>query len=162
MKRNKSIGIAAVIVLVLVIVGANTTIGAASDKNEKVTICHATSSETNPWNRIVVSENATSGHFENNGTPKAGHEDDVLLQGEQECPVEEDPEVPPKTCPEGSYEIGRKEDNGDPICKLEPTGCPYGDSIPLGPECDKHKPVEVQPTPVVEEPVVEYQTFQGK
>jgi len=49
------------------------------------------------------------------------------------------------TCHEGSYEIGRKEDGGDPICKLEPTGCPYGDSIPLGPDCDKHAPKD--PTP---------------
>lgn len=42
------------------------------------------------------------------------------------------------SCSAGSYEIGR-EDNGTPICKNEPTGCPYGDSIPLGPDCDKHK-----------------------
>lgn len=43
---------------------------------------------------------------------------------------------PTATCPAGSYEIGRKEQGGDPICKLEPTGCPYGDSIPLdSPKC---------------------------
>lgn len=42
-------------------------------------------------------------------------------------------------CPPGSYAIGY-EDNGAAICKAEPTGCPYGDSIPLGPECDKHAP----------------------
>lgn len=45
-----------------------------------------------------------------------------------------------QTCPAGSYDIGISKD-GSPICKLEPTGCPYGDSIPLGPDCDKHKPV---------------------
>lgn len=56
----------------------------------KVTICHATSSEINPWVRIVVSENAIGGHFDNPGTPKAGHEDDVLLEGEQECPAPEE------------------------------------------------------------------------
>lgn len=39
------------------------------------------------------------------------------------------------TCPAGSYEIGREKD-GNPLCKLEPTGCPYGDSIPLdSPKC---------------------------
>lgn len=43
---------------------------------------------------------------------------------------------PAATCPAGSYEIGRKEQGGNPICKLEPTGCPYGDSIPLdSPKC---------------------------
>ena len=52
-----------------------------------VTICHATSSESNPWVRIVTNENATSGHFDENGTPNAGHEEDLLFQGEVECPT---------------------------------------------------------------------------
>lgn len=64
----------------------------------KVTICHATSAEDNPWVRIVVSENAIGGHFDNPGTPKAGHEDDLLFQGEEGvCPV---PETPPEEDPE--------------------------------------------------------------
>lgn len=46
----------------------------------------------------------------------------------------------PTPCPEGSYSIGI-EKNGENICKLEPTGCPYGDSIPLD-ICDKFKPVD--------------------
>lgn len=33
-------------------------------------------------------------------------------------------------CPPGSYNIGTK-DGIEPICKLEPTGCPFGDSVPL-------------------------------
>lgn len=38
-------------------------------------------------------------------------------------------------CPAGSYNIGESK-NGEVICKLEPTGCPYGDSIPLdSPKC---------------------------
>ena len=49
-------------------------------------------------------------------------------------------------CPEGSYEIGERD--GEAICKLEPTGCPYGDSIPLGPDCDKAK-ANQEPTPVI-------------
>lgn len=57
-----------------------------------VTICHATESEENPWTRIVVSENAIGGHFENHGTPKAGHEDDLLLDGEVDCPQPEEDE----------------------------------------------------------------------
>lgn len=65
---------------------AKTTV---QDNSKKVTICHATSSESNPWVRIVVSENAIGGHFENPGSPLAGHEDDVLLEGEQDCPVDE-------------------------------------------------------------------------
>jgi hypothetical protein len=60
---------------------------------EKVTICHATSSATNPYTRIVVSANATGAHFEEHGTQKAGHEDDILLQGEQDCPISNPPVV---------------------------------------------------------------------
>lgn len=51
-------------------------------------------------------------------------------------------------CPEGSYQIDVTKD-GQPLCKLQPTGCPYGDSIPLGPDCDKHAPQPTQPTQTV-------------
>lgn len=57
-------------------------------------------------------------------------------------------------CPAGSYNIGISKD-GSAICKLEPTGCPYGDSIPLGADCDKHAPVEPEIVPVQEYPVME-------
>lgn len=41
---------------------------------------------------------------------------------------------PDAECPAGSYPIDHKD--GAPICKAEPTGCPYGDSIPLdSPKC---------------------------
>lgn len=53
---------------------------------EKVTICHHTGSETNPWIRIVVSGNAMGGHFHNSGIPKVGHSQDLLLEGEMDCP----------------------------------------------------------------------------
>ncbi len=65
----------------------------------KVTICHATSAADNPWTRIVVSENAIGGHFENPGTPKAGHEDDLLLQGDVACPAPPDDPTPPPPAP---------------------------------------------------------------
>lgn len=55
-------------------------------------------------------------------------------------------------CPAGSYNIGISKD-GSPICKLEPTGCPYGDSIPMD-MCDKFKP-EVEPLQPIEQPVIE-------
>ena len=81
----------------------------------KVTICHATGSETNPFVRIVVNFHAIGGHFFNNGTPKSGHEDDILIRGIASCPV------PPPTVdlcknirgiqteiPEGYYQEGNK------------------------------------------------------
>lgn len=57
----------------------------------------------------------------------------VVAVQDQEPEQAETPE-----CPEGSYNIG-VEKNGEPICKLEPTGCPYGDSIPMD-TCDKFAP----------------------
>lgn len=64
-------------------------------KSEKVVICHATESETNPWVEIEVSINAINGHFDNNGTPLAGHEDDLLLAQGEHCPgVSEPTETP--------------------------------------------------------------------
>lgn len=46
-------------------------------------------------------------------------------------------------CPAGSYNIGESKTN-EPLCKLEPTGCPYGDSIPMD-MCDKFAPQPEQP-----------------
>lgn len=68
---------------------------------DKVTICHAAGLDgTDHYVRIVVSDNAIFGHFENPGTPLAGHEDDILLQGEQECPtVSLSPTPTPLTSP---------------------------------------------------------------
>ncbi len=53
----------------------------------KITICHATSSETNPYVRIVTDQSSTKGHFDEHGTPQAGHEEDILLSGDVSCPT---------------------------------------------------------------------------
>lgn len=50
-------------------------------------------------------------------------------------------------CAPGSYSIG------DGICKQEPTGCPYGDSIPIdSPKCapPQENTIEELPTPTLE------------
>lgn len=80
--------------MVAVALGLSFTLNSGTvSANEKVTICHATSSESNPWERLVVDSNATNGHFDENGTPLSGHEDDVLLPGDVPCPT------PPATTP---------------------------------------------------------------
>jgi hypothetical protein len=69
----------------------------ADQPDNKVTICHATGSADNQYVRTVVNEHATGGHFDNNGTPLDGHEDDILLQGEQDCPGTVTPPDPTPT-----------------------------------------------------------------
>ena len=47
---------------------------------DKVTICHATSSEKNPYNPITVDAGASYfPHLDSNGNPLSGHEQDFLL-----------------------------------------------------------------------------------
>lgn len=61
-------------------------------------------------------------------------------------------------CPDGDFVRGY-DDNGAAICG-HVTGCPYGDSIPLGPECDKHAPaVYNEPQATTPAPA---ETFAGK
>lgn len=36
--------------------------------------------------------------------------------------------------------LGYDKTTGAAICKQAPTGCPYADSVPLGPECDRLAP----------------------
>jgi hypothetical protein len=47
--------------------------------NGEITICHATSSETNPYNEIIVSVNGLNGH--------GRHEGDIIPVPEGGCPV---------------------------------------------------------------------------
>jgi hypothetical protein len=65
-------------------------------------------------------------------------------------------------CPVGSYNIGWNAD-GSAICKAEPTGCPYGDSIPLGDACDKAALVQSDVPKTTDTSTVQYTSdFAGK
>lgn len=70
--------------------------------------------------------------------------------------------VTPVECPAGTTIVDYKDDyRQDPICKGNPTGCPYGDSIPLdSPKCAPSDEVEnTTDTPVSSE---ETEVFYGK
>ena len=48
-------------------------------------------------------------------------------------------EVVLPTCPDGMYLMGLDmNDNTIPVCKYEPTGCPYAENIPMD-QCSKEK-----------------------
>lgn len=49
-------------------------------------------------------------------------------------------------CPAPQFLRGMDKETGAPVCGYV-TGCPYGDSIPLGPECDKFAPNTNLPDP---------------
>ena len=62
----------------------------ARAQQELVTICHATSSDTNPYEQITAAYPAiygVAGHFSEPGTPNSGHEEDY----EGECTCEDLP-----------------------------------------------------------------------
>ena len=70
---------------------------------DPVKICHATGAGT--YQSIIVNHNAIDGHFYNNGTPKAGHEDDILYQNAiTHCPSPT-PSPRPSPSPEPSPEV---------------------------------------------------------
>lgn len=91
---------------------------------DKVTICHAAGLDgTTKYVRIVVARQATSGHFDNNGTPLAGHEDDLLLEGDVECPggsVEPTPTPSQSVTPTPSQ---------SPTASTAPTPSPSGEPV---------------------------------
>jgi hypothetical protein len=52
----------------------------------KVTVCHAAGlAGTTKYVSITISANGLAGHFGNNGTTKAGHEDDFIATAERPC-----------------------------------------------------------------------------
>lgn len=71
----------------------------------RITLCHATSSSTNPYTRITIAcqalyGNGNAGHLDENGTTKAGHEDDVLADENGLCPGQQaSPSPSPSSTP---------------------------------------------------------------
>jgi hypothetical protein len=82
MTRTKEI-VLIVVAALLVALGGVLVATAPADGADKVTICHAAGrAGTTKYVTLTISENAVykeqGGHFFENGTPRAGHEDDYL------------------------------------------------------------------------------------
>jgi outer membrane biosynthesis protein TonB len=93
--RVRVLIVAAVAALLLFTVGA---LSVRATQTPKVYVCHATSSESNPYVTIEVPATESGypqGHFTENGTQEAGHEEDYL------GPCESSPTPSPSPTPTG-------------------------------------------------------------
>ncbi len=96
-------------------------------QGHKATICHATSSEVNPYNKIELAcsalygRNGNAGHFNENGTPLAGHEDDVFVDEHGLCPDELQPTASPIVSPDP---LPIPDPSADPQVSPDPTAEP--------------------------------------
>jgi hypothetical protein len=93
------------------------TLAECQEAGNKIRICHATSSEENPYTDLDIACAAAfgqAGHFNENGTTRVGHEDDFVPHGDEACPGLEptpspspspSPEVTPSPTPSPSPEV---------------------------------------------------------
>lgn len=118
------------ILFVMVLLSAGLAVAiypADAHGGEKVTICHATESETNPYVRIVVSKNAIGGHFDNQGNPLKGHEQDILYPGVHDCPKPPTPtatEEPTWTATATATDTPKPEPSDTPTAAVSDTPSP--------------------------------------
>ncbi len=127
--------------LASVILFSNTKHVSAQETPEEdsiVTICHRTESDYVPYIKLTLPRNLISNHFDENGTPTAGHEGDLLFDSDVECPTSVASESPqPTVVP-------------DPTTYPQPIPTPTADPIAgkhsslslSGPSCE-NKTIEV-------------------
>jgi hypothetical protein len=129
MKRKPSLTLSFIGLLLILIVSiflsvGTSTVQASDHGSPKMTICHATGYDKNPYIRIVVWDNADQDHFNAKGEPKHGHKDDLLFDGVRDCPEPEEDqaeEASETPCPEPS----EKPDQGGAAAPEEtPTPAP--------------------------------------
>jgi hypothetical protein len=86
--RARGLFLLALLTLVGLLVGSLGGGSQATAAAEKVTICHATSSEKNPYVKISVNAKAVDGQGKNDHT---SHEDDIIPAPAQGCPGDDAP-----------------------------------------------------------------------
>lgn len=106
--------------------------GTVSAKQEKVTICHATSSETNPYVTLTIAYPAVygpAGHFNENGTTQAGHEEDYF--GPCQSVESPSPSVTPTSEPSSEPSPSATPDASvEPTTEPSPTPSPEPSTTP--------------------------------
>ena len=119
-------------VLVLAGIYAAFVANALGDVNQQVETINNTTSAPKP---LESAEKTPQDAPEQAEVPKTTNQPSVKQTTPQSAAQQPKTTAPqPKQCPAGSYRIGGTD--SEPVCKAEPTGCPYGDSIPVdSPKC---------------------------
>lgn len=133
LNNPKRFAIASVtVVLVLAGLYAAFVANALGDVNRQVETIQNTTSSPKP---LESSENKPQDAPETTQPVQTTNQPSVKQTTPQSAPQQPKTAAPaPKQCPAGSYRIGGTD--SEPVCKAEPTGCPYGDSIPVdSPKC---------------------------
>ncbi len=116
-----------------------------------VTFCHATSSDTNPFVTLTTAIAAAvgqAGHFYENGTTQAGHEEDYVGP----CVIVEPPVDTEEVCQDGEIvvvPVGTVEDDGTCDTDEPPVDEPPVDEPPVSEPPVSEPPVVVPDTPEV-------------
>ncbi len=111
--------------------GETASVTVTNDDNERYTICHVAGLAAQPANYIILRDMpwqaifGQAGHFEENGTPRAGHEQDFLITS----PEDEARCAPP---PLGSLTVNKVVEGGDAPVGTEFEICITGPSYPNG------------------------------
>lgn len=137
---------------------------AVADAPKKVTICHAAGQAgTTKYVELTISENAVygrkgnAGHFEENGTPRAGHEQDYFGPCVTATPTPTDTAtVTPTPTPTATVTPTETPTTATPTATATTTETPVGVAPPT--KTDKpEKPREAPrtPAPVKDKPVVD-------
>lgn len=133
LNNPKRFAIASVtVVLVLAGIYAAFVANALGDVNRQAETIQNTSSAPKP---LESAENKPQDAPETTQPVQTTNQPSVTQTTPQSAPQQPKTTAPaPKQCPAGSYRIGGTD--SEPVCKAEPTGCPYGDSIPVdSPKC---------------------------
>lgn len=115
MTRSIPRAIAVIGALVLLAFSASTAMG-----GDKVTICHAAGRDgTTKFVTLTIPAHAAAKHIDDNGTPRAGHEQDYMGA----CQVEATPTPDPSASPSETPDVS-------PSPSIDPTPVPTIDPTP--------------------------------
>lgn len=83
--KNKQRILSSLVLLALLGGSGSSLVYAHSNKFDQDTICHKKADGS--FEKIITSPHTLAPHFNPDGSPKAGHEQDLLFEGDHDCPT---------------------------------------------------------------------------